>query len=310
MNEKTKQDYLKLAQYFLQHRLIDNQIPLTPKNIRQALTACAKEYRPAYWRRLRCALITQQRETGFSKQAELIKAVRNPITLADASSESKALRKTKQRRCKSVNKEQHFMLKNHLINKQDFATVAAIENVRIVGCRPSEISGIKLMGDNQVFIPGAKKTENGLRGLDRIVIVSNQDYATLSYSRGGLFDEVHHNKHNARADKAMQRIQHRLAHTCKTLWPKQKHRISLYSYRHQMGSDLKTSGMSRQEVAAIMGHQSVDSVDVYGNKHNSSRTLSIKASTDSITHVRKTQQKNTDFIASKKKVMDMNKDRN
>lgn len=308
MNERTKQDYLKLAQHFLQTRLIDNQISLTPKNIRQALTACAKEYRPAYWRRLRCALVTQQREAGFTKQAEDLKAVPNPITLADASEETKALIKNKQRRCKSVSKEQHFMLRNHLRHKQDFATVAAIDTVRILGCRPSEILGIKLMGGNQVFIPGAKKTEDGLRGLSRMVLVSNKDYDTLSYSRGCLFDEVHYNKNGALADRAMQRIQHRLAHACKTLWSKQKHRISLYSYRHQIGSDLKASGMTRKEIAAIMGHQSVDSVDVYGNRHNSSRTLSIKATTASVTTVRKTQQKKSDFITAKNTVNDITSD--
>lgn len=32
-----------------------------------------------------------------------------------------------------------------------------------------------------------------------------------------------------------------------------------------MGSDLKASGLSRTEVAYIMGHQSTESVDRYGN---------------------------------------------
>jgi len=32
-----------------------------------------------------------------------------------------------------------------------------------------------------------------------------------------------------------------------------------------MGSDLKASGMSREEVAFVMGHQATASADVYGN---------------------------------------------
>lgn len=58
-----------------------------------------------------------------------------------------------------------------------------------------------------------------------------------------------------------------------------------------MGSDLKASGMNREEVAAIMGHQSVDSVDVYGNSKTSQRKPTIRATAESIAAVRKTTLK-------------------
>ncbi|HEC60509.1 hypothetical protein LCGC14_0950770 [marine sediment metagenome] len=294
MNEKTKQDYLKLAQYFLQHRLIDNQIPLTPKNIRQALTACAKEYRPAYWLRLRCALVTQQRETGFSKQAELIKAVRNPITLADASEQTKALKKPKQKRIKTVTKDQHQLIYRTVKQNNDKALLAMIEIARILGCRPIEMLSLQLGRNNEVFIDGAKKTENGLRGLNRTVILTDHQYDIIERCHSVLHEELHTRRLNK--SQFIKRLQRRLDTVTKKIWLRRKHRITLYSYRHLMGSDLKASGKSRVEIATIMGHQSVDSIDVYGNKSTSTRRPTLRGSQDSMERVRKTVLKSSDHL--------------
>ncbi|MBL1319555.1 MAG: site-specific integrase [Methylophaga sp.] len=293
MNKKTKHDYLKLANHFLQARLTGKGIAVTPKNIKQALRGCATEYRPAYWRRLRCALVTQQDETGFNKGAEAIKVVSNPVTVASASKEMKA----KQKRRKHVEKEEHVLLKRHLDAKGDRCLFATLELARILGCRPIEMMSLQLKANNSIFIEGAKKTENGLRGLDRTIILSQSDYDNVASS----FLLLHEYQHTKGISKTtmMRRLQHRLATATKKLWPKRRHQITLYSYRHQMGSDLKASSMDREEVAAVMGHQSVDSVDVYGNKRRSSRNLSITATAESIVSVRKTQLKSTDYIKNK-----------
>jgi len=300
MNTKTKADYLKLATHFIQVRLLDSNIQPTERSIRQALIAIAIERRPGYWRRLRCALVAQQRDAGFTKTADKLKTVVNPVTNPDSPAELRAMKKPKQKRCKTVKKEEHMALKQHFENKKDFAVVAALETVRILGCRPAEIMGLKLLCNNQVLITGVKKTEDGKRGLDRTVTVTEDDYNILSYSRGALFDEVNFNRKKGMPERAMHRIQHRLATATKNLWPRRKHRITLYSYRHLMGCDLKASGMNRTEVAAIMGHQSVDSVNVYGNSHTSQRQPVINASQQSVDSVRKTSVKTTDYKKSSK----------
>ncbi|RKZ95621.1 MAG: hypothetical protein DRQ40_03180 [Gammaproteobacteria bacterium] len=299
MNENTKQGYLKLATHFLKVRLIDKDIPVTAKNIKQALIASAPEYRAAYWRRLRCALVTQQREAGYSETAGVLETTVNPLTDKKAPDELKAQIKTKQKRRKQVTRNEHFQLKAFFKDKMDYSALAAIEIARILGCRPAEMLDLKMLDNNQVFITGAKKTVQGNRGLDRTVILSEQDYNTVSTHKLNLFDEIHFNRHKGKPEHAMHRIQHRLATATKKLWPKKKHQITLYSYRHQMGSDLKASGISRKEVAAVMGHQSVDSVNVYGHKRKSSRNLSIRATSESIAGVRKNTQRISDLIADK-----------
>ena len=78
-----------------------------------------------------------------------------------------------------------------------------------------------------------------------------------------------------------------------------------------MGSDLKASGMIRTEIAAIMGHQSVDSVDVYGNSKTSQRKPAIRATAESIAAVRKTtlklarddESKKTKTLSKKQRIL-------
>jgi hypothetical protein len=61
--------------------------------------------------------------------------------------------------------------------------------------------------------------------------------------------------------------------------------------------------MSRIEIAAVMGHQSVDSVNVYGNRQVSQRSPQIRAIKNSISAVRKNTLKDDSFLRAKKKTV-------
>lgn len=61
-------------------------------------------------------------------------------------------------------------------------------------------------------------------------------------------------------------LQDRLRAAGRHLWPRRTALPTLYTFRHQMGSDLKASGMDRRQIAYIMGHQATGSVDVYGDR--------------------------------------------
>lgn len=296
MKHKTKADYLKLATHFIKVNLIDKGIPPTEKNIRQTLIAVATKHRPAYWRRLRCALDTQQCEAGFTKTADKLKTIINPVTNPDSPPELRAQKKRKQKRCKTVKREEHMQLKTHIKAKKDYSLVAMLEIARILGCRPIEMLSLQFREETHVKITGAKKTENGLRGLDRTVTLTATEHEIVH----SAFLYLHEERSCLQIEKEVyiKRLQGRLATATKNLWPRRKHRITLYSYRHLMGSDLKASGMDRAEVAAIMGHQSIDSVDVYGNSKTSQRKPTIRATTESIASVRKTTL-NTPYFEKK-----------
>lgn len=299
MNEETKAAYISRANHFIESKILAQGVNATERNIRLALIANAANYRPASWRGLRIAIAVQQESLGYKKTADSIRSLVNPSTDPILLADRLMTTKPKQKRCKTVKKSEHRQLRDYFESKKDFAAVAAIEIALRLGCRPAEMLGIEMRGrkngNYRVFITGAKKSEDGERGLDREVIVPEDDYNTISRSKLALHDEAVNNRKKSNPNLAMHRIQRRLENATRKLWPRRKHRITLYSYRHLLGSDLKASGLKRDEVAAIMGHQSVDSVNEYGDKRASKRKPAIRATAESIEAVRKTEPKAPDF---------------
>lgn len=83
----------------------------------------------------------------------------------------------------------------------------------------------------------------------------------------------------AGAPGVIHRVQSRLERVTLRLWPRRKARPTLYTLRHQMGAGLKASGASRAAIAYVMGHQSTQSVEVYGDRRSAKRSggLAVEA---------------------------------
>lgn len=59
-----------------------------------------------------------------------------------------------------------------------------------------------------------------------------------------------------------------LSRLSRKLWPGRKQHVSLYSTRHQFSADAKASGLTPEEIAALMGH----AVDVTATRHYGKKT--------------------------------------
>lgn len=245
MTPATQDSYRKLAAHFYAKHLGGTEI--TPKRITDALKTVAGQHRPAYWRRLRNALAFDQGEKGFKNAAIRINDLKNPIT-RDGSSEAA---KPKQPRSKRVTEADENKLMAHFSALNDPVTTAALYVAKHTGARPAEFAGMQVI-DGKVFVPGAKQSHGGTRGADRLIelppTVVNAISQALPYLQGDIGP-----------------TQDRIRAAAKKLWPQRKALPSLYSFRHQMGSDLKASGLDRRAVAYLMGHQATESVNVYGN---------------------------------------------
>jgi len=268
MNKKTQSDYIKLAKNFYETRLANDDI--TPKKITDALKNCADEYRPAYWRKLRNALAYEQTVQGFKKSADRINETKNPLTAADAPLMLKRKIKPKQKRVKSIKQDDYSKVLSKL-NKDDKELQAALTIANLVGCRPAEMLNIEVDLPYEITIKGAKINEKGDRGLDRKLTLNYQDTFDIEQAvntlRMGDTD-------NFKTD-IMHRIQTRLDTLTKSVFPRRKAQMTLYSFRHQLGSNLKASGLSRVEIAYIMGHQSTKSVSVYGDRRTANSKIAV-----------------------------------
>lgn len=270
--EKTKADYRKLAANFYAKRLQGEQP--TPKKIADALAACAHEYRPAYWRRLRNALELDQREKGYKDAAERIAGTRNPLTttatgqgIIDPTLRGETPKK--QRRAKSISKADRAKLWKaaKALDDRD-ETCAAILLAERLGVRPAEMPGLKVDQERgTVWVTGAKRT--GERGADRELTLPDDPRVRKNIA-------VSAQKLARVGPEGVRRIQSRLDRLSRKLWPRRQARPSLYTFRHQMGAELKSMKLDRRAIAYIMGHQSTKSVEVYGDRRKSSGGIGIK----------------------------------
>lgn len=246
MNETTKAAYQSLAANFYQR--LDG--PPTPKKLADALKACAGEYRPGYWKKLRAAIAYDQERQGFEKAATRVRETQRPPGAVPA----------RQRRAKGVSLEDTQTLSSHLQERGDRQAWAALTVARWTGARPAEMPGVRMAGD-QVIIEGAKKSHGGQRGADRVVTLDDPNALDQVREAVLLLEGVE-----------MGPIQDRISGAGRRLWPQRKAVPSLYSWRHQVGSDLKASGLDRKTVAYLMGHQATESVEVYGRRNRGGKS--------------------------------------
>ena len=263
MNEATSRSYLKLAAHFYEQRL-GGQQP-TPKRVKAALEKCAVEYRPAYFRRLRNALAHAQECAGFKANAKLINAITNPVT----SSDSKQKPKEKLVRAKKVSDADHHRLLK--ASSDDKNVRAAILLCKELGLRPSELKNVRVLQGGEVIIEGVKKNEKLKRGLDRRLIVDQSLVPTLSAASKQIKKSI------MTGEDSIKKIQDRLFLISKKEFPRRRARPSLYSYRHQCGSNLKSDkSLSKKEIAFIMGHQATESISQYGHVKSGSGRSSVR----------------------------------
>lgn len=263
MQEKTKDAYLKLARNFYEQRL-DGKDP-TPIRVIAALRNCAAEYRPAYWRRLRNALAYAQEDAGYKKNSALINATTNPVTAED----SKAKPKPRLKRAKKVTEADHAKLLSVLQKHDDKAAQAAIFLCKHLGCRPAELVNIGITG-SVISIESAKKNDGMKRGLDRMLnidpAISKEIYAASILIRREI-----------RSGRSIKQIQDRIFLYAKEAFPRRSARVSLYSYRHQLGSNLKSDkSLSEKQVAYLMGHQATSSIEQYGHVKSGTGSAGIE----------------------------------
>ncbi|KAA0696111.1 site-specific integrase [Halopseudomonas laoshanensis] len=250
MNEQTKKRYSSLARHFYKHHM--NHAPLSLGSIAKELIKSAAKFRPDYFRILKNALSFDLQSRGYSEAAIKIKAIVNPVTVKG----STLTKKPKLARARSCSNVDLLQLANHLFNAGYYEEFAAISLISYTGARPAELHAMQI-DDNVLFIEGAKKTEDNVRGADRVLKISNSSAQMV------ITDCIRILKTSERSIDA---IRHRLRIEAGKVWPRRKVLPSMYSIRHQVGADLKASNLAPKVVAYIMGHQSTNSIMRYGDR--------------------------------------------
>lgn len=279
MAEKQKPKARKRAKSFYKKHFPDGDH--TPKKIADKLYELSADMRPRAWYELKRFITFDQYEKGYQKSVERLQALSNPMTDKSVGQMLKPSQegvKKAQKRAKRVNASDHEKLFNAAVKNNDKPLAAALYLAKELGCRSAEMPMIEIR-NGKVWIPSVKKVEKGDKGIDRLVEVDAGKIDNIAKAVALINQEP-----DSKSGR-MHKIRNRLQTLNKKVFPRRKKSppISLYSYRHQLGSDLKSSGMTREAVAYVMGHQSTKSVEVYGDvRHGGGRDVKPAIEADKI----------------------------
>ncbi|MDG1580568.1 site-specific integrase [Pseudomonas sp. GOM6] len=249
MNTETQNAYRSLAAHFYATHLPG--IPPSALNefsIIGALLRAAPGYRPDYFRRLRNALALDQKLRGHFWIAQEINRTLNPVTVIGLP------RKRKQARRQRISDDDFAKWVMALLAKGQKVEAGALMLISMTGARPCELNDISIEG-TRISILGAKHSHGGLRGADRM-LEADEDFCQLVCNALEAF------RSDVRSLDSIRIVIHEAA---KEVFSRGKP-PSMYTLRHQFGANLKASGMSRVEMAYVMGHQATDSIGRYGDK--------------------------------------------
>jgi len=244
LSPSTIKQYKGLAQNFYLRLNSD----FSPSNIASHLKTLAYKHKPDVWRKLRRAIAYDQLNKGYIEPSKRIAKQQYPSTVLP--SDWPKLRA----KVKRVKEDEFIELYRNTTNGN---LKAALILSKSTGCRPAEMLHIKALGNNKFFIPSAKKTEDGLRGLDRTI--------KLSIKEAQLVEQALKTLAALDPSKGKTSLQKALERASKKTWPRRKKQITFYSFRHQMSSDLKSAGVDLKTRSYIMGHQSTASISSYGD---------------------------------------------
>lgn len=240
-----------------------------------ALLARAHALQPNSFSTLKSALLNDQFAQGNLKAAQGVRELINPVTAPG----SELPRKPKQKEVRTVTDDDFWRLVVHLRTHDFHDEALCVVLAYYLGVRPCEMRTITVTGDH-VDIIGGKKAESLERGADRTLVIEHPEMLKAITEAAQWMSKC------PRTNSA---IRDRLRKECRTLWPRRKQHPTLKSFRHQLGANLKASGESDESLAYIMGHQSTDSINVYGDRRSGAgRAIYIRpaASTD-LSKVRK-----------------------
>jgi hypothetical protein len=240
-----------------------------------ALLARAHELQPNSFSTLKSALLNDQLARGNLKAAQAVRQLINPVTAPG----SELPRKPKQKGVRSVSDDDFWQLVVHLRSHDFHDEALCVVLAYYLGVRPCEMRTITVTGD-QVDIIGGKKAEKLERGADRTLVIEHPEMLKAITEAA---------KWMSNCPRTNSAIRDRLRKECRTLWPRRKQHPTLKSFRHQLGSNLKASGENDESLAYIMGHQSTDSINVYGDRRSGAgRTVYVRAAADAdLSKVRK-----------------------
>lgn len=212
-------------------------------------------------------------------------------------------RQTSAQKLKKINNGDLFRLMDYFNGKPShhgLATQAWLLVGIWTGLRPCEWESAEINAADELLVTNAKATEGRAHGDTRII-----DLTDLTDQEKQIIDlHLMHvqqaklnpwHKGKSGFEQFYSRCRSRLYVTTRTLWPKRKQHITLYSSRHQFAANAKFNGLSMEQIAALMGHASIQTAtEHYGRRTAGNGGMKVKAHADDVARVTELNQHRID----------------
>lgn len=235
----------------------------------------AHNYSPSAWRYYRSAFNFYANNEFNHDRISKEKLTKIKDILASTKSGQKTYipKRTSANKAKSLNEKDIKALLEKLVssnNKWSTAVGLWIQAGIIAGLRPIEWSTVEINRDQKgkmfLVVKNAKNTNNRSHGENRTIdlsflnseeekLIDNHIRVAKGFYENGLWKKYYEGCSNL------------LRIVTRKLWPKRTKYPTLYTFRHQFSANIKASGYTPEEVAALMGHASDQTAqEHYGKK--------------------------------------------
>ena len=291
--EQTKIDYLKKSQQLLNRAKKEMDIPLDEELDVRQFVVWLVELKPTIsrntWRFYKSAVVyyleNYYDENAAIEALEYIKEITSEGALTKTE-------RTSSLKLKKITFDDWYKLDNFLKlhNKKWHSQLRAwLRSSVITGLRPIEWKNAMFLFHEEepaLKILNAKATNGRGNGESRTLLLKDVSTDDLKIIKEHL--------NNTRTFVGMDAYDYfyrgcaiALYKACRKCWPKRKRHITLYSTRHQFSANAKSSGFSRLEIAAMMGHAvDITSIIHYGKKVAGNESLTVSPISQEVSTVR------------------------
>lgn len=213
--------------------------------------------KPASWRQYRAAVADALLNSDAPELDALLAMLRQPRTDMDQERATLPAR-TSSSKSKTLSAEDILTLAGYLHERSEKwgrLTVRWLAYGMLIGLRPIEWWWVRAEVVEErivLYVRNAKHNELRAHGVGRQVNLNLEPDV-----RRDFLDFLHElQSHDY--EKSYQGCRLALWRAARILWPRRKKQPTLYTARHQFAADAKSSGLTPEEIAALMGHAIVD----------------------------------------------------
>ncbi len=265
-----------------------------------------KKYRPNTWSKYRCSIkyiadVFFEKNKLTQEQKEMTYRLLDKIEGGDR---KKLEPRTSSHKKKSFSIKEIKQLEEHLENnkyKWGKPTLYWVKASILIGLRPVEWKSVELDLNNKVIIVRNAKNTNGRTFGDfRHLNISHLNNEELNI----IIKHVQFTKEMLNKDnwnRYYEACSNFIKYITRKIWPNRERQPTLYSARHQFSANMKASGCTKNEIAALMGHGSDETATQhYGKKIFGTRMRKPEVNKQELSKIKTSKEPSFSFSNMKK----------